>query len=121
MGLLGGPHSTGVSGLGVLGVLLIKAQVIALMTGEGDVETPPHERVGGVESCEMRESTAELQVVLCWFPPVTRLKDIVLRPSVSDLAAGFPLPGMAVLPILGTLLRFTCWLCNALGGRSSLS
>lgn len=64
------------------------------MTGEGDVETPPHERVGGMESCEMRESTAELQIVLCSFPPVTRLKDIKLRPSVSDLAAGFPLPGV---------------------------
>lgn len=57
--------------------------------GEGDVETPPHEQVRGVESCERRDSTAELQVVLV--SPVTGFKDIKLRPSVSDLAAGFPL------------------------------
>lgn len=34
-------------------------------TGEGDVGTPPHEQGGGMESCEMRDSTAELQTVFC--------------------------------------------------------
>lgn len=35
-------------------------------TGEGDVETPPPcGRGGGMEGCEMRDSTAELQIVLC--------------------------------------------------------
>lgn len=37
----------------------------------------------------MRDSTAELQITLCWFPPVAGLKGVKLRPSVSDLAAGF--------------------------------
>lgn len=69
------------------------AQVTAGMAGEGDVETPPCEKVQGVESCEMRVHTAELKIVLCWFPPVMGLRGIVLRPSVSDRAAGFPLSG----------------------------
>lgn len=33
--------------------------------------------------------------------PVTGLKDIKLRPSEPDLAAGFPLAGWAVLPLWG--------------------
>lgn len=39
----------------------------------------------------MRDSTAELQLMLCWFAPVTGLKGIKLRPLASDLAAGFSL------------------------------
>lgn len=71
------------------------AQVTALMAWEGDVETPPHEQVRGVESREMKVTSAELQVLLCCFPPVTGFKDINLRPAVSDLAAGFPLAGVS--------------------------
>lgn len=37
----------------------------------------------------MRDSTAELQIMLCWFLPVTGLKGIKLRLLVSDLATGF--------------------------------
>lgn len=39
----------------------------------------------------MRDSTAELRIMLCWFAPVTGLKGIKLRSLASDLAAGFSL------------------------------
>lgn len=42
-----------------------------------------------VQSRETRDSAAELEIVLCWFPPVAGLKGIQLRPPVSDLVAGF--------------------------------
>lgn len=52
------------------------------------METPLHEEVGGSESHKTRDSPAELQLVLCWFLPVTGLKGIKLGLLVSDLAAG---------------------------------
>lgn len=55
------------------------------------MEAAPREEVGGTESREMRDSTAELQLMLCRFAPVTGLKGIKLRPLASDLAPGFSL------------------------------
>lgn len=52
----------------------------------------------------MRDSTAELEIMLCWFPPVTGLKGTTARTLVSDLVAGFSphsLRVRAALPTLG--------------------
>lgn len=66
------------------------------------VEARPGKEVGGAESCEMKDSAAGLEIMLCRLPPVTGLEGIKLTLLVSDLATGFSLapcwPGQCCPP-----------------------